>query len=142
MARGLVLVRDSYNGKIYDMRITGNTIRFDKKFYKVTDSIAKEIVKEIKAENIGKEWTTSEISELFKRKTDEDCTLITCASIYDFAYERVEAILYTDSKEGYVHVAFMDKEGNMQHCGVEATIQNLHIGKMGKLRLKYVQRMV
>ena len=74
------------------------------------------------SENIVKEWTTSEISELFKRKTDEDCTLITCASVYDFAYDRVGVILYTNSKEGYIHVAFMDKEGNMQHCGVEATI--------------------
>lgn len=79
-------------------------------------------IEEIKAENIVKEWTTSEISELFKRKTGEDCTLITCASMYDFAYDRVGAILYTDSKEGYVHVAFMDKEGNMQHCGVEAQL--------------------
>ena len=79
-------------------------------------------IEEIKAENIVKEWTTSEISELFKRKADEDCTLITCASMYDFAYERVGAILYTDNEEGYVHVAFMDKEGNMQHCGVEAQL--------------------
>ena len=62
------------------------------------------------------------ISELFKTKADADCTLITCASMYDFAYDRVGAILYTDSKEGYIHVAFMDEEGNMQHCGVEAQL--------------------
>lgn len=79
-------------------------------------------IEEIKAENIVKEWTTSEISELFKRKTSEDCMLITCASTYDFAYDRVGTILYTDSKEGYIHVAFMDKEGNIQHCGVEAQL--------------------
>ena len=56
-----------------------------------------------------------------------DCTLIACASIFDFAYDRVGTILYTDSKEGYIHVTFMDKEGNMQHCGVVAS----HTREMG-----------
>ena len=36
--------------KIYDMGISGKTIRFGGKFYKVADSIAKEIVEEIKDE--------------------------------------------------------------------------------------------
>ena len=108
--------------KIYDLRITGKTISFDGKFYKVNESIAKDVVEEIKAENIVKEWTKQEIAELFKTKTYEDCTLIACASMDDFAYDRVGAVLYTDSKEGYIHVAFMDAEGNMQHCGVEAEL--------------------
>ena len=108
--------------KIYDLRITGKTISFDGKFYKVNESIAKDVVEEIKAENIVKEWTKQEITELFKTKAYEDCTLIACASMYDFAYDRVGAVLYTDSKEGYIHVAFMDAEGNMQHCGVEAKL--------------------
>jgi len=34
--------------------ITGNTISFDGKFYKVADSIAKEIVEEIKNEGMEK----------------------------------------------------------------------------------------
>lgn len=38
------------NEKTYDMGITGKTIRFDGKFYKVADSIAKEIAEEIKNE--------------------------------------------------------------------------------------------
>ena len=108
--------------KIYDLRITGKTISFDGKFYKMNESIAKEVVEEIKVENIVKEWTKSEIAELFKIKADPECTLVTCASIFDFAYDRVGVILYTDSKEGYIHVAFMDAEGNMQHCGVEAEL--------------------
>lgn len=36
--------------KLYDMGITGNTISFDGKIYKVSDSIAEEIVEEIKNE--------------------------------------------------------------------------------------------
>ena len=36
--------------KIYDLRITGKTISFDGKIYKVSDSIAKEIVNEMKNE--------------------------------------------------------------------------------------------
>ena len=79
-------------------------------------------IEEIKTENVAKEWTKQEITELFKRKADADCTLITCASMFDFAYDRVGVALYTDSKAGYTHVAFMDKDGNMQHCGVEAEL--------------------
>jgi len=71
-------------------------------------------------EKSSKEWTKQEIADLFKVKEDVDCTLIACASMYDFAYDRVGTILYTDSKAGYIHVAFMDAEGNMQHCGVGA----------------------
>ena len=77
---------------------------------------------EMKEESVGKEWTTQEIAELFKIKADADCTLVTCTGMFDFAYDRVGAILYTDGKAGYIHVAFMDKEGNLQHCGVEAKL--------------------
>lgn len=77
---------------------------------------------EMKEESVGKEWTTQEIAELFKIKADADCTLVTCTGMFDFAYDRVGVILYTDSKEGYIHVAFMGAEGNMQHCGVEAEL--------------------
>lgn len=79
-------------------------------------------LEEGKIENSVKEWTTQEIAELFKAKADEDCILIACASMYNYAYDRVGTILYTDGKEGYIHVAFMDKEGNMQHCGVGAQL--------------------
>ena len=79
-------------------------------------------IEETKRENVAKEWTKQEIAELFKIKADADCTLITCVSMFDFAYDRVGVVLYMDSKEGYIHVAFMDKDGNMQHCGVEAEL--------------------
>ena len=79
---------------------------------------------EMKEESVGKKWTTHEIAELFKMKADTECTLVTCASMFDFAYDRVGVILYTDSKEGYIHVAFMDAEGNMQHCGIEAELED------------------
>ena len=36
--------------RVYDMSITGKTIRFDEKFYKVTESIAEEIVNKMKNE--------------------------------------------------------------------------------------------
>ena len=79
-------------------------------------------IEKAKTENVTKEWTKQELAELFKIKADADCTLITCASIFDFAYDRAGVALYTDSKEGYTHVAFMEKDGNMQHCGVEAEL--------------------
>ena len=79
-------------------------------------------IEEINAENVGEEWTTQEIEELFRTNADADCTLVACKSMFDFAYDRVGVVLYTDSKEGYIHVAFMDAEGNMQHCGVEAKL--------------------
>lgn len=76
----------------------------------------------MKEESAVKKWTTQEIAELFKIKADPDCTLVACTGVFDFAYDRVGVILYTDSKEGYIHVAFMDAKGNMQHCGVEAEL--------------------
>ena len=79
-------------------------------------------IEKAKTENVTKEWTKQELAELFKIKADADCTQITCASMFDFAYDRVGVALYTDSKAGYTHVAFMDKDGNMQHCGVEAEL--------------------
>lgn len=79
-------------------------------------------IDEMKDENVRKNWTTQEIAELFKTNANEDCTLVACASMFDFAYDRVGVVLYTDSKEGYIHVAFMDAEGNMQNCGVEAKV--------------------
>ena len=79
-------------------------------------------IEEIEVEDAAREWTKQEIAELFKTKVDTDCTLIACTSMFDFAYDRVGVILYTDSKEGYIHVAFMDKDGNMQHCGVETEL--------------------
>ena len=80
---------------------------------------------EMKEKGAGKKWTTQEIAELFKIKAEPDCTLVTCTDMFDFAYDRVGVILYTDSKEGYIHVAFMDAKGNMQHCGVEAELLDL-----------------
>ena len=82
-------------------------------------------IAEIEINDVAKEWTKQEIVELFKTKADKDCTLITCASMSDFAYDRVGVVLYLDSKEGYIHVAFMDKDGNMQHCGVEAELADM-----------------
>ena len=105
------------------MRITGKTINFDGKFYKVNESVAEEVIaimkkkvfiitlvlgmigialgihvnlkaaigiiggadgptaifigkntevdiEEINAENVGKEWTTQKIAELFKTNAD------------------------------------------------------------------------
>ena len=72
---------------------------------------------EMKEESAGKKWTTQEIAELFKMKADPEYTLVTCASMFDFAYDRVGVILYTDSKEGYIYVAFMDAEGNISIAG-------------------------
>ena len=82
-------------------------------------------IEEIKINDVAKEWTKQEIAEMYKTKADKDYTLITCAGMSDFAYDRVGVILYTGRKEGYVHVAFMDKDGNMQHCGVEAELADL-----------------
>lgn len=47
---GWYLFKIHTDEKIYNMGMTGNTISFDEKFYEVNDSIAKEIVKEMKNE--------------------------------------------------------------------------------------------
>lgn len=41
-----------------------------------------------------------------------------CVSVSDFAYDRVGAILYTDSDTEYINVAFIDAAGFIQHCGI------------------------
>ena len=45
---GWYLFKIHTDEKVYDMSISGKIIRFDEKFYKVTESIAEEIVKETK----------------------------------------------------------------------------------------------
>ena len=47
---GWYLFKIHTDEKVYDMSITGKTIRFDEKFYKVTESIAEEIVNKMKNE--------------------------------------------------------------------------------------------
>ena len=69
-----------------------------------------------------KEWSVQEISSLFYDNSELDWKMVECVSAYDFAYECVGVILYTESDEEYINVAFMDKEGGMQHCGIEAVL--------------------
>ena len=66
------------------------------------------------------EWSIQEIEALFLDNAEPEWKLIRCVSVYDFAYDRVGAVLYTEDDTGYVNVAFIDENGIMPHCGIEA----------------------
>ena len=61
-----------------------------------------------------------EIEALFLDNAEPEWKLISCVSVYDFAYDRVGAVLYTEDDTGYVNVAFIDENGVMPRCGIEA----------------------
>lgn len=69
-----------------------------------------------------KEWSIQEITSLFSEHAEPDWKLADGISVYDFAYERVGVILYTESDTEYVNIAYMDAEGVMHHCGIEAVL--------------------
>ena len=68
------------------------------------------------------EWSTQEIEALFLDNNESDWKLIKCVSAYDFAYDRIGVVLFTEKDTEYINVAFMDEEGIMPHCGIEATL--------------------
>ena len=79
--------------------------------------------------NLEKYWTRldyklvekeHEIEALFLDNAEPEWKLIRCVSVYDFAYDRVGAVLYTEDDTGYVNVAFIDENGIMPRCGIEA----------------------
>ena len=67
------------------------------------------------------EWSIQEIEALFLDNAEPEWKLISCVSVYDFAYDRVGAVLYTEDDTEYVNVAFIDENGIMPRCGTEAT---------------------
>ncbi len=69
------------------------------------------------------EWSLQEIESLFLDNAEQEWKLIKCVSVYDFAYDRVGGVLYTTENDTeYVNVAFMDEEGIMPQCGIEAVL--------------------
>lgn len=69
------------------------------------------------------EWSLQEIESLFLDNAEPEWKLIKCVSVYDFAYDRVGVVLYTTENDTeYVNVAFMDEEGIMPQCGIEAVL--------------------
>ena len=67
-------------------------------------------------------WSIQEIEALFLAKAESDWKFIKCVEAYDFAYERVGVVLYIENDTEYVNIAFMDEDGIMPHCGIEAVL--------------------
>lgn len=88
-----------------------------------SDIISAHIIETL-IEQIGKEktgWSIQEIEALFLDNAEPEWKLIKCVSVYDFAYDRVGVVLYTTKNDTeYVNIAFMDEEGIMPQCGIEA----------------------
>ena len=68
------------------------------------------------------EWSIKEIETLFLNNRESEWNLIECVSVYDFAYDRVGVVLFTKRDTECINVAFMDGEGTMPYCGVEAVL--------------------
>lgn len=91
---------------------------------KVVQDLSKNSKSQDTTTNIGtnSEWKEPDISSLFLANAEPDWQMQECVSFYDFAFQRVGAILYTENDSDYIKIAFIDSEGNMQHCGIEAVL--------------------
>lgn len=62
------------------------------------------------------------IESLFLDHAESNWRLLECVSAYDFAYDHVGVVLYTEKDSEFVNIGFIDKEGIIQHCGIEAVL--------------------
>lgn len=80
------------------------------------------IFKENAVEDESTDWSLRQIEAMFLEKAESDWNLIDVVCVNDFAYDRVGVVLYTEENSDFINVGFLDKEGVMQHCGVEASL--------------------
>ena len=100
----------------------GIAILYKNEWYLCKTEISDNIPLASTGEQEKTEWSIQEITSLFSVNAESDWKMVECASVYDFAYDRVGVVLYTDSDTEYINIAFIDAEGFMQHCGVEAVL--------------------
>ena len=84
------------------------------------------------------EWSIQEIEALFLDNAEPEWKLIRCVSVYDFAYDRVGAVLYTEDDTGYVNVAFIDENPELTYHGNGEVTFNV----CSKDGVKYKQKIV
>ena len=104
---GWYLFKIHTNEKVYDMSITGKTIRFDEKFYKVTKSIAEEIVKISNSKDYPPKYVEMNVlshspEALIERAKHshmyvayDNSKIIGCGAIAEFGESKTESILLT-----------------------------------------------
>ena len=85
------------------------------------------------------EWSIKEIETLFLNNRESEWNLIECVSVYDFAYDRVGVVLFTKRDTECINVAFMDGEGTMPYCGVEAVEQYVLVGSTVRSYLAWLK---
>lgn len=74
-------------------------------------------------EELTHNYSIQEIESLFLNHAESDLELLECVSAYDFLYDCVGVVLYTEKDSEFVNIGFMDKEGIIQHCGIEAVLE-------------------
>lgn len=73
--------------------------------------------------NKDEPWSEEKIRKVFaSRDQTNDLEIVECRSVADFAFERVGTILYADRKKETTNVAFMDRDGYFQTCGISAAL--------------------
>ena len=65
-------------------------------------------------------WSREQIKDIFLNKAEPDWELLDLVSMDDFAYDRVGVVLYKEHDTEFLNIGFMDKEGWIQPCGIEA----------------------
>lgn len=59
---------------------------------------------------------------MFEAVKEDTWSMIECAVIPDYAYERIGAALFQDMDNEFAKVAFLDEDGHLQWCGIDAEI--------------------
>lgn len=69
-----------------------------------------------------KVWLEQDIIDMFYSMTNGEAELeyLDCTLMPDRACERIGAVLYKNTEEGVIEVAFFDERGYAQQCGVYA----------------------
>lgn len=71
-----------------------------------------------------KNWTEQEISDMFYSMTNGKIELeyIDCILMSDCASDRIGAVLFQNREDGTTNIAFFDKDGLAQQCGIYAKV--------------------
>ncbi len=71
-----------------------------------------------------KNWTEQEIADMFYRITNGKIELkyIDCTLMSDCASDRIGAVLFQNTEDGTTNIAFFDKDGLAQQCGIYAKV--------------------
>lgn len=85
-------------------------------------TLVTESIEESTLQKEEKIWSEQDIIDMFYRANSQESEYIACTLISDHASNRIGAVLFEDNEDGTIKVAFFDKQGYSQQCGIHAKV--------------------